>query len=171
MDGGAMRLAVRLSLTPATPMKTNTSRRSGHTFLEVLFSAFLALVSALILTASMPVANVSRAKADFQNLALSLAQKQMEAVRGVDPSLSAAILHRAGLIDSTSPIGTNTWSFTNVDHALFDNPARVLPSGTGRITVELIDVELRRVTITVTWREQGQTRTLTIGTLIADLNT
>lgn len=108
--------------------------------------------------------------ADKSNIAVALAQKQLEAIKGVDPSLSAAVLFSAGLIDSTTPVSPNKWSFTNVDTAAFDNPARVLKNGEGFITIEQVDIELRRVTVEVRWTEQARQRSIRVGTLVADMN-
>lgn len=94
----------------------------------------------------------------------------MEAVRAVGyPNMSATQLFAAGLIDSTSPVATNTYTFTAVDNARVDSPAQVLPSGTGRILVEQVDIDLRRVTLTVTWMDRGRSRSMTVGTLVANL--
>lgn len=138
--------------------------------IEVLFAIGATVTCALIFAATMPAANKSRQKAEYMNSALGLAQKQLEAIKGIDPSLSVAALFSAGIIDSTIPVGTNQYSFTNADLANLDNPAKVLPSGKGVITVELIDIELRRVTIDVTWKEGSETRAIKIGTLVANLD-
>ncbi|MCW5936082.1 MAG: hypothetical protein KIT11_02090 [Fimbriimonadaceae bacterium] len=145
-------------------------RQKGSALIEAMFAIFLALVCAVIFAATMPTANRSRAKADLNNLALGLAQKQMEALKGVDAALSPEALFAARLIDSKDPVAPNTYSFTNVDSGVSDSPSSVLPNGTGRLRVETVAIELRRVTVEVNWTEEGQPKTVRLGTLIADLN-
>lgn len=145
-------------------------KRTGNTLVEVMFAVFLALVCAMIFAAAMPTAAASRVKADNYNTAVNIAQRQMEALKAVDPALRADQLFAAGLIDSVTPISTNTWSFTNVGIAGRDNAASVLKNGTARVTIELLAVELRRVTVRIDWVEKGQPRNVTLATLVADLN-
>lgn len=145
-------------------------RRKGFSFVEVLFAIFLVAMSASIVVATMPIANKSRAKADLMNKATGLAQKQLEAIRGMGyANATPSQLLSLGLIDSITPVGTNTYSFSNSDSANLDNPARILPSGTGKILVEQPDLELRRITVTISWSERGVTRSVSLGTLIANL--
>jgi hypothetical protein len=142
----------------------------GAQLIETQFAIFLAFTCATIYVATIPTANRSRDMADKSNVAVALAQKQLEAIKGVDPTLSPDVLFSAGLIDSRTPVGPNKWSFTNVDTAAFDNPARVLKNGQGFITVEQVDLELRRVTVEIQWTEQGRSRSIRVGTLVADMN-
>lgn len=145
-------------------------RNRGHTLIEVLIASFVALTSALIFAATMPAANTSRVKADLNNRALSLAQKEMEAIRTLGfANVSATQLSSKGLLDSATPVGTNTWSFTNIDSPAVDSPATVLPTGTGRVRIEDAAVDLRRVTVTVNWTERGVARSVSIATLVANL--
>ncbi|MBX3095875.1 MAG: hypothetical protein KF812_03355, partial [Fimbriimonadaceae bacterium] len=145
-------------------------RIQGHTLIEVLIASFVALASALIFAATMPTANTSRVKADLNNRALSLAQKEMEAIRSLGfANVTATQLASKGLLDSTTPVATNTWSFTNIDSPAVDSPATVLTAGTGRVRIEDAANDLRRVTITVNWTERGQARSVSIATLIANL--
>lgn len=138
--------------------------------IEVLFAVFAAGTCALIFSAAMPAANKSRAMADKTNIAVGLAQKELEAMKTVDPSLNPSTLYAAGLLDSPLPIGTNKYSFTTADSASRDNPSKVLPSGTGSVTIELIDIELRRVTVDVAWKENGRNRAIKVATLVANMD-
>ena len=91
-------------------MVRNPSHRRGNTLVEVLFAFFLLAIGAASYMATMPMANTSRARAAYQNLAMSLAQKQIEASVGVGYANSSAHrLFSAGFIDSTDPIATNTY--------------------------------------------------------------
>ncbi|MBS1723931.1 MAG: hypothetical protein JSS66_13370 [Armatimonadetes bacterium] len=149
-------------------MKSGSKTR-GALLTEVMFAIAIALVCALLFAATMPVANRSRAKADMMNRAIGLAQKELEAMKGVDSSLNPTTLKNAGILDSEVPVSPNKYSFTNADTAAFDNPAKVLPNGKGTVTIELIDIELRRVVVEVTWKENGKDRSYKVGTLVANL--
>lgn len=151
-------------------MNRKNKKQKGALMIEVLFAVFVAGVCALIFSLAMPVANRSRAKADYMNVATGLAQKELEALKSVDASLNPATLYANGLIDSASQVATNKYSFTNADTAASDSPAKTLPSGKGYVTIETIDIELRRVTVTVNWKEMGKDRSVTVATLVAKLD-
>lgn len=144
--------------------------RRGFSLVETLIAIFLVVTCMLVVVATMPLATASRAKADLLSRATGLAQKQIEAMRGVGyPNLTGTQMASYGLVDSGTPIATNTYSFTNADSLANDSPARVLPSGTGTVMVEQVDVDLRRITVVVTYRDRGTTRTVRLGTLVANL--
>jgi len=118
----------------------------------------------------MPLANKARIRADLYNKALNLAQKQLEAIRGKGyANATASQLFSLGLIDNTTPIAANTYSFTNSDSAALDNPSLILPGGSGSVLVEQADLDLRRIIVTVRWNDQGTSRQVQLGTLIANL--
>jgi len=144
--------------------------RRGFSLIEVLIAVFVVSLCAVVVAATMPTANRSRRKADLTSKAVGLAQKQVEAIRGLGyANATASQLQTYGLIDSVSPVSTDTYSFTNSDSARLDNPSRVLPSGVGRVKIEQADIDLRRITVTVTWSDMGTTRSFTLGTLVANL--
>lgn len=146
------------------------NKRRGFSLIEVLMAIFLVVMCSMIVVATMPIATASREKADLMSKATGIAQKQIEALRGVGyPNLVPTQMLAFGLIDSATPVATNTYSFNNADTAVFDSPALVLPSGTGRVLVEQVDFDLRRVTVTVTYVERGITRTSRLATLVANL--
>ncbi len=106
----------------------------------------------------------------MQNKAVAFAQKELEAIRGLGyANATSTQLLAYGLIDSTTPLVTNTYPATNVDSASYDNIGRLLPSGTATVAVSQTDIDLRQVTVTVTWNDRGTTRTFSLGTLIANL--
>ncbi len=153
-----------------TAMKQTTQKIRGNTMMEMLFAILLVGVCAVILMASMPVATTSREKAELHNRAMALAQKELEAIRGLGyANINASTLASRGLIDNTTAVATNTYTFTNVDSTALDNPARILPSGQGFVIVEQADLDLRRVTVYVQWTTGGQTYEYRIGTLVANL--
>ncbi|MBC8064748.1 MAG: hypothetical protein H7Y17_07960, partial [Chlorobia bacterium] len=71
--------------------------------------------------------------------------------------------------DSTAEVATGTYAFTNTDNTNLDSPATVLTQGTGRVKIEQIDLDLRRVTVTINWSDRGQAKSVALGTLIANL--
>jgi type II secretory pathway pseudopilin PulG len=148
-------------------MKRN--RKSGVTLIEVLFAMFLVMACALIVAATMPIADIARGKADIMSKATGLAQKQLEAIRGVGyANINTTALATDGLIDSTSPIATNTYSFTNSDSVNRDNPGRLLPSGTGSVKIEQMQQNLVRVTVVVNYSNNQRSQSVTLGTLVAN---
>lgn len=145
-------------------------KNRGFSLIEVMFGIFLMALCAAIVAAGMPIATKSRIKADYNNKATSLAQKQLEAVRGLGyANATAAQLYSNGLIDSTTLNPNGRYNFTNVDIGALDNPAKVLPQGTGEIGIEQVDLDLRRITVVVRWLDRGVSRSLTLGTLVANL--
>ena len=152
------------------PNRIRRKSQQAFSLIEVLFGIFLAGMCATILAATMPVANNSRLKANNQNAALSIAQKQVEVLRSIGyPNLTADRLYASGVIDSTTPLATDTYSFTNIDAGVYDSPSLKLPSGQGRLTIEQVGIDLRRVTIQLIWIESGRTKSVRLGTMVANL--
>lgn len=148
----------------------STRTKRGVSLIEVLFAVFMVAVCAVILVAAMPTASRSQAMSDLNNKATNLGQKELEAVRGLGyANVTFEQLFAAGLIDSTTTVAANTWSFTNVDTGLNDSASKLLPSGTGRVKIEQMGLDLRRVTVTVNWTARGVPKSISLGTLIANL--
>lgn len=94
----------------------------------------------------------------------------MEAIRSLGyANITPDQLRSVGAIDSTTAVATNTYSFTNVDNTQFDNASLVLPSGTGRIKIDQAALDLKTVTVTVSWNDRGSTRSVTLVTNLANL--
>ncbi|HCM74448.1 MAG TPA: hypothetical protein DIS87_09945 [Armatimonadetes bacterium] len=145
-------------------------RNSGHTLIEIMIASFLVLSCALIFAATMPTANTSRAKANFNNQATALAQKQMESLKSRGfANLTGAQMIANGLIDNAAPVSADTWEWTDVDNGENDSPADVLPDGEGTVTVQQVRFDLRRVTIRVTWRERDTDREVVVASLVGNL--
>ena len=144
--------------------------RKGFTLVEALFAIFLVAICAAIVAATTPIASMSRVKAESMNKATGIAQKELESIRGAGfANCTASALVSAGLLDSTNVVAPNTYSFTNSDLLKFDNAAKVLPNGTGTVKLEQLNIDLVRVTVTVTWMERTRQRQISIGTLIANI--
>lgn len=160
--------------------KRSLRKRMGHTLLEAMLASFLALICALIFSATIPISNVTRGKAETMNNAVSLAQKSAELFRGRGyPNVSATRLHQEGLIDSLTQVDLKTigitsdsemaYEATSVDEDLVDSPSRVLPNGRGFITTEQVDLDLRRVTVIMAWQEKSTWKSVRVSTLVANL--
>lgn len=150
--------------------KARLARSRGGLLLESLFAIFLVVVIAAIIAATLPLANSSRARADLLNKATSIAQKQMENLRGAGyPHLTGNHLFAAGLIESAVPDALGRFVFTNVDSAVFDSPAKVLPQGKGYVTIQQLGLNRRVVTVRVEWTERDRTRDVVLRTIVANL--
>ena len=161
-------------------------KQKGFSYLEVLVAVSLVTASGLIVAATMPAATNARGKAAYYDKAMSLAQKQLEAIRGLGyTNVTPTQLSSNGLLDSPYPI-TNTstssggltavtlsstlnYSFSNSDAAVGDSPANVLPSGTGYVGITQISTDLKQVTVTISYSDRGVTRSFSTGTLVANL--
>lgn len=152
----------------------------AHTLIEAMFASFLALTCALIFTATIPVANLTRGKADHMNSATSLAQKMLERVRRDGyPNAENSRFVVNGLADASTlvstsaygcgPIGEQALEFTNVDASVVDSPAKVLPGGKGYIFSTQAGIDMRRVTVVVAWKENSVTKSVRLTTLVANL--
>lgn len=145
-------------------------RQRGFSLIEVLSGVFLASLCAVIVAGSLPVASQARLKADLTGKATNLAQQELERIRGTGyPGLTASALVAAGLIDSATPVAGNTYAFTNVGAGTNQSCAQMLPTGTGTVMIEQVDLDLRRVTVIVTYNDRGTTRNASVGTLVANL--
>lgn len=145
-------------------------RKCGATLIESLFAVFLVFSAASVVLSTMPIGTNARTISELKQRAMGLAQKELEAIRGLGyANATATQLYSFGFIDSTTPVTDSTYSFTNVDNAARDNPARILPTGTGTVKLEQTDIDLRRVTVTVSYVERGTPKSVTVGTLIANL--
>lgn len=150
-------------------MKRRRLRR-GFTFAETLLSVFIVASAATIVGATMPVATMSKTKAAYGSLAANYAQKQIEQMKMLGyQNLNATRLSAAGLIDSATPTSGTTFSMANTDNAFGGHVGAILPSGTASMTLTQEANELRRIVIIVNWNERGNTRSYTVGTLVANL--
>lgn len=152
-------------------MKMRARRKiSGHLLAEVMLAVLMLAVCALIFSATLPSAHKSRAKADNYNIATSLASKMMEEVRHTGyQNANATALLANGLIDSASPVATDTYAWTNVDLGVVDSPSSTLLNGTATIRIKSLASELIELTTTVTWTESGQTKRVTLSALLANI--
>lgn len=153
-----------------TGPKSRRKKWGGQTLIEVLLALFMLTVAVTILAATMPVANRSTVKADFVGKAAGLAQKELESIRNLGyANLSGTVLASNGLLDSATQSAANTYTFTNIDLGVVDSIATIMPAGAGTVMIEQVNIDLRRITITVSWTERGTRRNFVLGTLVANL--
>lgn len=155
-------------------------KRKGHTLLEAMFASFLALICALIFAATIPLANFTRGKAENMNLAVSLAQKSAETMKASGyPNVTPQRLYDNNLIDSLTqqsiaalPFGQTgemAYPANNVDNALVDSPSKLLPEGRGYVIAEQADLDMRRITVIVAWKERSVWKSVRVSTWVANL--
>lgn len=135
-----------------------------------MLSVFMVTCAGAILASAMPAATISRMKANYQNKAANFAQKEIELMKAQTYSnLTSAKLYAADLIDSTNTIATDTYACNLTDAAVGDRVSDILPSGTASVKIEQIAIELKRITLTVNWREKGRNRSYVVASLVANL--
>jgi len=150
--------------------QARNKRKRGFSLIEILLAVFVTGAVATILAATMPIAMKSRVKADYNNKATSLAQKQLEVTRALGyANLTPAQMFKYKVIDSATPVAANTYKCDSVDFTVDDSPASVLPSGEGTLKVEQADIDLRRVTVEISYMDGGRRRTVRLATLVANL--
>ena len=155
-------------------------RIRGHTLVESVFACFVTLTCALVFSATVPVANVSRGKGERMSAATSLAYKQIENLKSVGyASLDGATLATGGYVQANTLVdmaaaGLVTGSelgyeSTTVDATGIDSAGTTLPSGRSFVELSQVDIDLRQVTVVVFWKENNQWRTVRVGTLVANM--
>ena len=151
-------------------MYVKARKNRGFSLIEAMLSVFMVATAGAILASAMPAATVSRSKGNYLNKAANFAQKEVELMKSLGyANLTAAKLYSADLVDSTSTVATNTWSCNSTDAAVGDRVSDLLPSGTGTIKVEQVDLELKRITITINWKERSRNRSYTVASLVANI--
>lgn len=161
-------------------LRRTTRGTKGHTLLEAMMASFLCLLCAMIFAATMPVATLTRGKAENVSIATSLGQKMLEEIRANGyPNSTVARLYAVSLLDSTTAVNLGTvgvgtagetgYECTNVDTAAAGNTGRILSQGRSFLIVDQVNIDMRRVTVVVGWKEKGNWKTVRVGTLVANL--
>lgn len=146
------------------------SRVQGYVLIEALYAIFLVLTAALIVAATLPVSNQARNKTLLSDKAMDVCQKQIEAIRTLGyQNANPTSLAADGLIDSANPVSGTAYSFTNSDSAVLDNPGLILPSGVGTVNIQQLNLNMIQITVSVSWLDNGNPMSYTIGTLEANL--
>lgn len=147
-------------------------KRGAFTLVETMLAIFVVVISALMISAAMPISTVSRGRADLLNKASGISQKELEAVRTEGfANCNPTQLSSLGLIDSSAPVATNTYTFTNTDVAANDSVAKVLPQGTAQLQLINVSTSLTQVISTIKYYDNtvNAFKTVTTGTLVANI--
>ncbi len=140
------------------------------TLTETLYAVFITAVSAGVLMAAMPAATMAYTTASDQQHAMNLAQKELEAIRNAGfPNANATQLAAYGLIDSSTAVSTNTYSFSQVDSSAHDNVSSILQSGVGTVRIDSQSTNVTKVTVVVTWISHGTNQSYELTTLLANI--
>ena len=155
-------------------------KQQGHTLIEAMFAAMLALACCLLFAATVPVANRSRGRAELTSVATSLAQKQLEMVKGLGyAKLTSDSLYSAGIVQSTTAVDLKAagltdqtmsgYETTSLDIGKKDTAAITLPSGRSFVQITDTSIDLKQVAIRVFWKDNGKNRSTEVTSLVANL--
>ena len=168
-------MANRVHARPAS------TRNRGFSLLEAMMAIFTLLICTLIFAGTIPIANKSRGKAQYANIALSLAKKQMETLKHLGYSnADKNQLLAAGLIDTTVPVdmnaalmysvpGTMGFEATKSDQGNVDSAKDLLPYGRSFVRITDISLDMREIEVVVFWAEGNNTRFVKLATQMANL--
>ncbi|MCC6483207.1 MAG: hypothetical protein IT209_00040 [Armatimonadetes bacterium] len=139
------------------------------TMLEIVFAMSVILACALVYAAAFPTSTTNRQKTDNHAVALTLADREMEALRDAGYSIANSYggLQSANLINSTP--ASSPYSISNVTHGSSQTIANTLPSGTGTLTVVPQGTGVLRVTVVVSWVEKSATRSISLSSYLANV--
>lgn len=152
-------------------MKTSRKNGSngGYTLIEVLISAFVVGLTATLLGATFPTGDKSRFMASNESTATSIAQRQVEVLRSVGySSLTEQRLTDLGIIQE-GPSSADGFNFSNANSGVSDSAYSSLPNGSARLRITQVEIDLKEVMVTISWREGSRTRLVRVGTMVANL--
>jgi prepilin-type N-terminal cleavage/methylation domain-containing protein len=146
-------------------MKQSQVRR-GFTLVEVVFAIFIVALSASVLVGGITVGARSTGRGRYRDIALGYAQAAMEDILIMNESqITPANLTTAGIVSSGGSFGTpmpcadTTYSTTPISTAL--------PSGTETVTLTSLPNNVVEVTVTVSWIDTKETRTISLTNCVA----
>jgi hypothetical protein len=140
------------------------SPRRGVTLIDTLLGLFLIGVVGIVFSATFPSSIKCYGGARNYKMASAVAQKKLEEVRSMNfESLTDSLINSTRLADLTGTSGV--YSFTSTDSV-----TSILPEGTGTITITSPRTDIKRVEITVNWknRNSASTRSLRLVTYVSD---
>jgi prepilin-type N-terminal cleavage/methylation domain-containing protein len=152
-------------------MQTQRKFRSkgGFSLIEVLVSSFVVALTATVLAVSFPTGDRSRIKANYENTAISIAQRQVEQLRGIGySSLTGPRLSELGVV-SSSTATTEGFPFSTTNSGVLDSSSVSLPQGEAYVRVQQVGIDFKEVLVTVSWQEGSRRRSIKVGTMVANL--
>jgi type II secretory pathway pseudopilin PulG len=146
----------------------NMSRRKrGAMLIDAILAIYLVAIAALVLSATLGGAIVSRGLADQRTKATCVANRQIEAIKSLGyPNLNFASLQFYGLADASTSATTCTFTTCGTT---WDRVSTILPQGTGTITITDVTTTVKKVVVTVTWLSRTGNRTVSVSTEIGRL--
>jgi type II secretory pathway pseudopilin PulG len=121
-----------------------------------MLTVFVLGIIGTIFSATLPTAVKSSGQAQHYKIATAIAQRKMEQLRAMDyESLNAVHLTAAGVVDPDC--ASSPYTFTQID-----NLAASLPGGTGTVTVEDVEADVKQVQVSITWTGVSSTRSRSI---------
>jgi Tfp pilus assembly protein PilV len=132
--------------------------------IDAMVTLLLLGTTGVVFSTTIPFGFQTTRQAKEYKVATAVAQKKMEQMRARKyESLSQALLVSSDVIDPGS--ATLPYTFTNVDGV-----ANSLPEGRGELDIQPDSATIRRVIITVRWKDSttGRNRSVVLTTLIAD---
>lgn len=139
----------------------------GSMLIDLMVTVFLLGIVGIVFSATFPTGLACSRKAQNYKIATAFAQKKMEQIRSMNyESLTHPCLFANEVIDAT-PTGS-PFAFTQVEGL----PEQLL-DGIGSLSVVDVSTSLKRVQITVTWKDKygTPTRSITLTGVIADKRT
>ena len=142
-------------------------RKRGAMLIDAILAIYLVAVVALVLSATLAGAVVSRGLADQRTKATCIANRQLEAIKGLGyENLSFASLQFYGLADTST--SSTTCTFTTCG-ATSEKVSTILPQGTGTTTITDVTATVKKIVINVRWLSKTGNRTVTVSTEIGKL--
>jgi type II secretory pathway pseudopilin PulG len=143
----------------------------GFTLIESLFSIMFVICAAAIAVAAMPVSTTSKTKAKYYNFAVNFATRQIEEIQYHSfAKITPDDLAADQLIDNTVPVsGTDTYACDNTQFGGGDAITSKLPNGKATVRIEILNADMKRVTVHVEWKERTNIRTYDVAAVVADL--
>jgi Tfp pilus assembly protein PilV len=140
---------------------TRLKNKRGSMLMDVMVTVLLLSIAGVMFSASFPSGIACTRKAQNYKIALAIAQKKMEQLRGSGyASLTRDGLMANQFIDS-SPT-SSPYSFTQREAV-----ASKLPQGTGSLAISDYSSIVRRVEIKISWRDKSGVRTITLSSMFA----
>jgi Tfp pilus assembly protein PilV len=142
-------------------------RKRGAALVDALIASALLVMGSLAYFALVPVTLRSQKISQEQSTAVQIGNRIVEHLLLLKPSnLNATNLHALSLIDTGQT--ASPYSITNLplDDGWTYSPAKVLPSGTGTMTITSVGSTSKLIKIEISWMGPNGMMTYTTGTAL-----
>ena len=156
-------------------MNLSTRLKRGVSIVEALASTVVVGFCVVMVLNVVPFSIRTYISARQINIASSIVQRELTGIANrkypnIDATVLASTTPKPALLDSATAVTTNTYSFTNIESANNASVAQLLPSGIGRVLIEQLTTDTRRVTVTVTWTNNGVTSSYAAAYIMGNLS-